>query len=178
MINRIRTKLTQELTKILPNEPEVPALADYLLPYVFEHALFTHKESTQSIVGENENISLEDAFEHPLMQKALNESLDFVLSTYRTSYKQFSSEEKAHEVITRDVQTLLKSHAQVSWNALQAKTTQELQNDVHPGNAEEKIFLWIQEVQKQTGVYPETGEKIGSYVHRAIATFIQKTNML
>lgn len=180
MIERIRTQLNQELTKILPEETEVSvvALTDYLLPYVFEHALFTHKESAQSIITENENISFDDALVHPLMQKALTDSLEYVLALYKTSFIQFSSEDKADEVIARDAETLLRSHVNVSWGTLRTKTLQELQNDVHPGNAEEKVYLWVQEIQKQTGIYSETSEKIGDYVKRAIATFLQKTNMV
>jgi hypothetical protein len=145
-----------------------------LIPYIIQFFVYTHQTLlNEKIQSMGEGVSLEDGLKEPLLAQALTQSIAHVCDIFVRQYGRVDSVTQAKDVVTKDVATLLRgSHEGEVWNSLRHKTFHDIQNAMSTGNNEERIFLWLKEIQNATGMYPEESQTIGEYAEDAVAHYI------
>jgi hypothetical protein len=106
------------------------------------------------------------------MKRILDDSIEKVAKLYDQSFTETSLKSTAATIIANDLNTLLKQDRGF-WERAQEKTYQELMNDARPGSNDERVYLWLGEIKKNTGIAPETNETVGAYSSRAITQFLK-----
>lgn len=168
----IKNQLKSILERSKVASPELDAVADELVASVLLILATDHEDTLQTM---KDGVSLlEDSkiIEHPQIKHILDDSIEKVAHTYDNTYTDISLTSNAKTIITNDIQALLKQEP-TFWERVQKKTYQEVMNDAHPGSNDERVFLWLEEIKKITGITPEVNEAIGTYSTRAIAHFLR-----
>lgn len=166
--SQIKTRLTN--TKFV--SPELDTVASELVPAVLTTLFEDHETILSSLKDTLNEKSDAELFENPQIKQIIALSVEKVCALYITEYTNNSLTTKAHEVVSNDIATLLKS-APLAWDTLKQKTHQELMNDVTPGSNEERVYLWLEEIKKNTGIAAEGGETVEEYSTRAITKFLR-----
>lgn len=168
----IKSRLKSILERSKVPSPELDAVADELVPSVLLILATDHEDTLQSIKDEVSSLDDNKLTEHPQMKRILDDSIEKIARTYDATYTDISLTNNAKTIVTNDIQTLLKQDP-AFWERVQKKTYQEVMNDARPGSNDERVFLWLEEIKKATGVSPEINEAIGVYSTRAIAYFLR-----
>lgn len=168
----ITTKLKSILEKSKVVSPELDAVVEELVPSVLQTLSTDHLVTLDAIKDEIASLSDEKLTEHPQMRHILDDSITKVAQMYDKNYTTLYLEKDARIIIAKDIETLLKQNP-AYWKQAQEKTYQEVMNDIHPGSNDERVFLWLEEIKKTTGITPEVNEAIGTYSTRAIAHFLR-----
>jgi len=168
----IKTRLKSTLEKSKVPSPDLDTVADELLPSVLATLATDHEDTLQLIKDEIVDLSDTELTEHIQMQRILNDSVEKVAHIYNENYTDASLTTSAQTVVAHDIETLLKQNP-TFWERAQKKTYQEIMNDAHPGSNDERVYLWLGEIKKNTGISPETNEMVGEYSTRAITHFLR-----
>ena len=171
--------ITQAIKKELGQStsiiPEIDIVCDELLPSVLTFFMSDHEEllsSKADLFTEESDASI---FDDTLVAGALQESVSKVCTIFTKSYTENVLTSKVTTVIENDVHTLLKGISEnedATWENLKEKTHDELLAMSRAGSKEERIFLWLKEIQKSTGVSPASEESAAKYSARAIGLFL------
>ncbi len=171
--------ITQAIKKDLAQNkstiPEIDIVCDELLPSVLTFFMSDHEELLRSKVSLFTEESGASIFDDTLLAGALQESVTKVCGMFTNSYTENILTSKVSTVIENDVHTLLKGisdNTDTTWENLKEKTHDELLALSRAGTKEERIFLWLKEIQKSTGVSPGVHESAAEYSARAIGLFL------
>lgn len=165
-----KIKLTLEKSKV--GSTELDAIAQNLVPSVLQVLVHDHKDTLRTTQTSIATLSDAEAFEHPHIKRILDTSIEKVCGIYKNEYANISNKVTTDNIIRNDLAALLKT-SPTAWNTLKEKTYQELMNDVTPGSNDERVFLWVGEIKKGTGITPDINETVGNYSKRAIASFLK-----
>ncbi len=165
---KIKTALLTKNSEL----PEIEAVADALIPSVFTFLIHDHKDIIHESQKELVNLSDAEVFENPKIKSALDDSIGKVVGIFSENYSNISLLGAANSVIQKDMATLLRQDP-AFWQKVKGKTYQEILNSIHPGSNDERVFLWLEEVKKNTGISPNTNEPVGDYSVRAITEFLR-----
>lgn len=168
----IKTKLKSILEKSTVVSPELDAVVEELLPSVLLTITTDHTDTLESIQNEVATLTDEALTEHVQMKRIISDSVEKVARLYDENYTEISLASAAETIISNDLGTLLK-HDPSFWERAQEKTYQEILNDAGPGSNDERVYLWLGEIRKNTGITPETNESVGEYSTRAITHFLR-----
>jgi hypothetical protein len=165
-----KIKLTLEKNKV--TSVELDAIAQNLVPSVLQILVHDHKDTLQTTQTSIATLSDAEAFEHPQIKRILDASIEKVCALYKNEYADISNKTTTDNIIKNDLASLLKT-SPTAWNTLSEKTYQQLMNDAIPGSNDERVFLWVGEIKKGTGITPDINETVGNYSKRAIASFLK-----
>ena len=168
----IKTKLKSILEKNTVISPELDVVVEELVPSVLLAIATDHADTLESIQNEVATLTDESLTEHVKMKRILNVSIEKVARLYDENYTEISLDSTAETIISSDLGTLLKQDPSF-WERAQEKTYQEIMNDARPGSNDERVYLWLGEIKKNTGIAPETNESVGEYSTRAITHFLR-----
>jgi len=168
----IKTKLKSTLEKSTFVSPDLDGVVEELLPSILLVISTDHTDTLASIQNEVATLSDEALTEHVQMKRILNDSVEKVASLYDQNYTEISLDSTAKTIISNDLGTLLKQDPSF-WERAREKTYQEVMNDARPGSNDERVYLWLGEIKRNTGIAPETNETVGEYSVRAIANFLR-----
>jgi predicted transcriptional regulator len=155
-----------------PKLPDMMAVSETLVPSVFTLLIHNHKDILLEAQNELQNLSDAEIFENPKIKTALDDSIEKVVDIFSENYSAISLLGAAQSVVKKDIETLLKQDP-AFWEKIKDKTYQEILNSIHPGSNEERVFLWLEEVKKGTGIAVNTNESVGEYSVRAIMEFLR-----
>lgn len=168
----IKTKLKASLEKSKIVSPDLAVVVEELVPSVLLTLSNDHTDTLTGIKNEVSTLSDQELLDHPKMKRILDDSVEKVARLYDENYTDISLASTAKTIITSDLQTLLKQD-QNFWDKAEKKTYQEIMNDARPGSNDERVYLWLGEIKKNTGIAPEANESAGDYSTRAIAQFLR-----
>lgn len=155
-----------------PDIQEKDAVALELVPLVLATLQEDHTATLEHVRSELVESTDEALLAHPQMQNVLEESIKKVCDVFIGEHQNITLTQTAEDIVSKDTETLLRTQKDV-WNRLKKKTYQELLNDGAPGNNDERVYLWLEEIKKATGVKPEPKETVGEYSVRAIVSFLR-----
>ncbi len=168
----IQNKIRLALEKRKVVSIELDAIAQNLVPSVLQVLVHDHTDTLQTAQTAITTLSNTEVFEHPQIKRILDASIEKVCDMYKNEYTDVSNKITTDNIIKNDLATLLKT-SPTSWSTLKEKTYQELMNNAVPGSNDERVFLWIGEIKKGTGITPNINETVGNYSKRAIASFLK-----
>lgn len=169
--------IKKELAQYTPAILEIDIVCDELLPSVLTFFMSDHEELLRNKSGLFTDNTEATLFYDPLLAEALRTSVQKTCAIFTTSYSENIVASKVNTVIENDVSTLLANisdNASATWEKLKEKTHDELLALSHAGSKEERIFLWLKEIQKSTGVSPDVHESAAEYSARAIGSFLKR----
>lgn len=169
--------IKKEIVKQLSTIPEIDIVCDELLPSTLTFFISDHEELLRSKTSLFTEENSESIFDDVLLAGALRISIEKVCTLFTNSYRENILTTKVSTVIESDVSTLLANisdDASATWEKMKEKTHDELLAVSRPGSKEERIFLWLKEIQKSTGVSPAVHESASEYSSRAIGLFLKQ----
>ena len=172
LFNYIQTQIKERLSKGSHISPELDIVSQELIPSVLALLAENHQTTLETLQNDLVSKSDEEILNLPQIKRVLDLSIEKVCDIYQEEFTQATLESSAKEVIKNDVTTLLKGSLSV-WENLKQKTYQEILNDAHAGSNEERVYLWLEEIKKGTGVEPETNETIDAFSRRALIYFLR-----
>lgn len=168
----IASKIKKVLESKIPDLPEMNEVVDALVPSVLTVFVSDHADLIRASQDELQQLSDAEIFVNSKIQPAIDNSVTKVITLFYDTYSQTNLSDAANSVVERDIGTLLGNNVAL-WQKIKDKTYQEVLNLVRKGSNEEKIFLWLEEIRKNTGVSPNTNESVGDYSVRAIMEFLR-----
>lgn len=169
------TYIKKRLKNILEktsSSPELDIVAEELVPSVLAVLSTDHESALQEAKHEVDTRTDEELIDNPKIKNLIEDSVEKVARLYSENYTNISMNTTAKTIISNDLATLLKQDSSF-WDRAQKKTYQEVMNDARPGSNDERVYLWLGEIKKNTGIAPETNESVGEYSTRAIAQFLR-----
>lgn len=171
-VTYIQNKIKLALEKHGVVSTELDTIAQNLVPSVLQVLVHDHTDTLHTAQATITTLSDAETFELPQIKRILDASIEKVCAVYKDEYVDISNTTNTNNIIVNDLNTLLKT-SPTAWNTLKEKTYQELMNDATPGSNDERIFLWVGEIKKGTGITPDINETVGNYSKRAIASFLK-----
>mgnify|MGYP003393472733 CR=1 FL=1 len=168
----IQNKIKLGLEKSNVASADLNAIAQELVPSVLQVLVHDHADTLSTTQVTIATLPDAEAFEHPQIKRILDASIEKVCTIYKNEYVDTTNTTNASNIIVNDLNALLKT-SPTAWNTLKEKTYQELMNDATPGSNDERVFLWVGEIKKGTGITPSINETIGNYSKRAITSFLK-----
>lgn len=165
-----KIKLALEKSKVVSTELDL--IAKNLVPSVLQVLVHDHTDTLHTTQTAISTLPDAEAFEHPQVKRILDASIEKVCDMYKNEYIDVSNKITTDNIIKNDLATLLKT-SPATWGTLKEKTYQELMNDVVPGSNDERVFLWVGEIKKGTGITPDVNETVDNYSKRAIGSFLK-----
>lgn len=172
LFNYIQTQLKDRLSKSDRVSPELDTISQELVPGVLTILIENHHSTIQTLQGNIENMPDIDILNLPQVKRILDTSIEKVSDMYQEEFLAKSIESNALDVIKNDVTTLLKGSVS-AWENVKEKTYQEILNDAHAGSNEERVYLWLEEIKKGTGIEPKINETVGAFSKRALISFLR-----
>lgn len=168
----IKNKIKTTLEKNNVVGTEIDAIAEELMPSVLQVLVHDHADTLKATQTTIATLPDAEIFEHPKIKLILEASIEKVCDMYKNEYTNISIKGIADTIISNDIATLLKT-SPLAWGTLQDKTYQEITTVMTPGSNDERVFLWVGEIKKGTGVAPTINETVGEYSKRAISSFLK-----
>lgn len=172
LFNYIQIQIKERLSRGSYVSPELDVVSQELIPSVLTLLAENHQTTLETLESSIVNKSDTEILNLPQIKRILDLSIEEVCNTYQEEFTKITLESNAREVIKSDVTTLLKDSLPV-WENLKEKTCQEVLNDAHAGSNEERVYLWLEEIKKGTGIEPETNETVDSFSRRALVHFLR-----
>jgi rRNA maturation endonuclease Nob1 len=168
----IASKIKKVLESKIPDLPEIDEVVDALVPSALTIFVSDHADLIRASQDELQQLSDAEIFANSKIQSALDDSIEKVITFFYDTYSQTNLSDAANSVVEKDIGTLLGNNVAL-WQKIKDKTYQEVLNLVKKNSNEEKIFFWLEEIRKNTGVSPNTNESVGNYSVRAIIEFLR-----
>lgn len=172
LFSYIQTQIKERLSKGIYVSPELDVVSQELIPGVLTLLAENHQTTLETLQDSIVNKSDTEILNLPQIKRILDQSIEEVCNIYQEEFTKTTLESNAKEVIKSDVTTLLKGSLS-AWENLKEKTYQEVLNDAHAGSNEERIYLWLEEIKKGTGIEPEINETVDSFSRRALVHFLR-----
>ena len=172
LFSYIQTQIKERLSKGSYVSPELDIVSQELIPSVLTLLAENHQTTLETLQSDIVSKTDVEILNLPQIKRILDLSIEKVCDMYQEEFTQTTLENNAQEVIKNDVTTLLKGSLSI-WENIKEKTYQEILNDAHAGSNEERVYLWLEEIKKGTGVEPETNESIDAFSRRALVYFLR-----
>ena len=172
LFSYIQTQIKEHLSKGSYISPELDIVSQELIPSVLTLLTENHQTTLETLQSDIVSKTDTEILNLPQIKRVLDLSIEKVCDMYQEEFTRTTLENNAQEVIKNDVTTLLKGSLSV-WENIKEKTYQEILNDAHAGSNEERVYLWLEEIKKETGVEPETNESIDAFSRRALVYFLR-----
>lgn len=168
----ITLKVRDVLASKIPDLPDMSEVAEALVPSILTFFVSDHTDLIRASQEELQNLSDSEIFTNPKIKSALDDSIQKVVDIFYDNYSNTTLKGAADSVVEKDIGVLLGKNLSL-WQKIKHKTYQEVLNLVKKNSDEERIFLWLEEIRKNTGIGANTNEPVGDYSVRAIMEFLR-----